>query len=231
VQVLLVRHGHPHYPTDSLTDMGHDEARRLAEALDAYPIDALYVSTMGRALQTAEYTASRRGLALIPCDWLRELDGRYGPDVRPEGWTLDDPSPSAYELPAAALLGRPELYSYEHWAAQVPYGPWMEPQCERLFESFDRVLAAEGYRRDGLRYVVHSANRRTVAFFCHGGVIAALLSHLLYITLPVALSLFQHDTAGYSLLRTVEAEGNATFRMVFLNSVAHKDVSAIGGHP
>jgi probable phosphoglycerate mutase len=231
VQLLLVRHGHPHYPTDSLTELGHQEAQTLAAALDDYPIDALYVSTMGRARQTAAYTAQRRVLTPMACDWLRELDGRYGFSVPPAEWTLEDPSPSAYEVPAAHIMARSELFSYEGWQNQVPYGPWMRPQCDALFAAFDAVLADEGYGREGLRYAVRARNHRTIAFFCHGGVIAALLSHMLYITLPVALSLFQHDTAGFSLLRSAEEDGHAAFRMLFINNVAHKDVAEIVRHP
>ncbi len=231
MQLLLVRHGHPHYPTDSLTELGHQEAERLAAALDDFPIDALYVSTMGRALQTAEYTARRRGLTPVACDWLRELDGRYGLAVPAAEWSLEDPSPSAYELPPAGIMARRELYSYEQWQYQVPYGPWMRPQCDALFAAFDAVLSGQGYRREGLRYAVNARNQSTLAFFCHGGVIAALLSHLLYITLPVSLSLFQHDTAGFSLLRSAEEDGHAAFRMLFLNNLAHKDVAEIVRHP
>jgi len=231
VQLLLIRHGDPHYPTDSLTDLGHTEARRLSLALDAFPIDEVYTSTMGRAAQTAAYTSERRGLNPIPCDWLRELDGRYGSSIPPQEWTLGDPSPSAYELPAVDLLARAELYSYERWEHEVPYGPWMRPQCDALYAGCDAVLEGEGYRRYGLRYAVRVPSQRTLAFFCHGGVIAALLSRLLYIALPVALPLFQHDTTGFSLLRTVEEGGHSVFRMVFLNSVAHKDLAAIVKHP
>ncbi len=225
LQLLLVRHGDPHYPTDSLTERGHREAERLAETLDDYRIDALFVSTMGRALQTAAYTAERRGLEPIRCDWLRELDGRYGNDMPQQEWTPDDLSPSAYELPAAQLLARATLYGYETWQHEVPYGPWMHPQCDALHRAFDAVLGQQGYRREGLRYRVERPGSQTLAFFCHGGVIGALLSHLLYIPLPVALALFLHDTAGFSLLRSVEDDGHAAFRMLFLNNIAHKGLA------
>ncbi|MGI6368865.1 MAG: histidine phosphatase family protein [Anaerolineae bacterium] len=228
MQLLLVRHGDPHYPTDSLTERGHAEAQRLAEVLDDVPIDVLYASTMGRARQTAAYTARRRELEPILCDWLRELDGRYGPEPDPE-----DPlglQPSAYEWHPTVLL-RNGAVSYDRWPEEVPYGPWMEPQCRRLWAGFDGALASEGYARDGLCYRVEHRSTRTLAFFCHGGVIAALLAHLLYLPLPVSLALLQHDTTGFTLLRSMESEGRAAFRMLFLNSVAHKDLYRLARHP
>jgi broad specificity phosphatase PhoE len=231
VQLLLIRHGHPDYRTDSLTERGHVEAARLAEALDAFPIDAAFASSMGRARQTAEYTLARRGMDVTVCHWLRELDGRYGYTAAAPEWHPDDPSPSAYEVHPAGLMARSELYSYERWDDQVDYGPWLRPQCDALCSAFDDALSREGYVRQGLRYAVQGSNRRTLAFFCHGGVIATLLSHLLYISLPVALPLFVHETAGYSLLRSVEDDGHAAFRMVFLNSISHKDVAQIASHP
>jgi broad specificity phosphatase PhoE len=222
MQLLLARHGHPDYATDSLTAIGHLEAARLAEALDPFGLDAIYVSSMGRAVETAEYTLRRRGQGAEVCDWLREIDGRFGYDGDAPEWKLGDPLPSAYELPPADLFAGDRLYTYEGWHAEVAYGPWLRPRFDALQQAFDGLLAAHGYVRDGLRYRVDASSQHTLAFFCHDGVMRGLLSHLLYVPLPAALSLFVHDTTGLTLLRSVEDGGHAVFRVVFINNHAHK---------
>ncbi len=222
MRLLFARHGHPDYRTDTLTDRGHEEAARLAEALDPYPLDGIYVSTHGRAQETAEYTLRRRAQEPILCEWLREIDGRYGYEGEAPEWVVGDPLPSAYELHPSDVLKGSRLYGYEEWHDQVDYGPWLRPRFAALQVAFDELLAQEGYVREGLRYRVRIPNDRTLAFFCHDGVMRGLLSHLLYIPLPAALSLFCHDTAGFTMLRAIEDNGYAVFAMVFINNVAHK---------
>ncbi len=223
MQLLFARHGHPDYVTDTLTPLGHTEAQTLAAALDAYALDGLYVSSMGRALETAAYTARRRPLEPIVCDWLREIDGRFGyPEEEIPEWTPGDPRASAYELHPADLFAIGRAYSYEGWEAEVTYGPWLRPRLDALQHAFDGLLAQEGYVREGLRYRVERASQRTLAFFAHDGVMRGLLSHLLYIPLPAALSLFCHQTTGLTLLRSIEDNGYAVFGIEFINSTAHK---------
>jgi broad specificity phosphatase PhoE len=222
LRLLFARHGHPDYRTDTLTALGHQEAAQLAEALDPYPLDAIYVSTHGRAQETAEYTLRRRSQNPILCDWLREIDGRYGYEGNAPEWIVGDPRPSAYELHPSDLFGSSQLYSYEEWRDQVEYGPWLYPRFSALQAAFDEILAQAGYVREGLRYRVRASDERTLAFFCHDGVMRGLLSHLLYIPLPAALSLFCHDTAGYTMLRSIEDNGYAVFAMVFINNAVHK---------
>jgi broad specificity phosphatase PhoE len=170
LRLLFARHGHPDYRTDTLTALGHQEAAQLAEALDPYPLDAIYVSTHGRAQETAEYTLRRRSQNPILCDWLREIDGRYGYEGNAPEWIVGDPRPSAYELHPSDLFGSSQLYSYEEWRDQVEYGPWLYPRFSALQAAFDEILAQAGYVREGLRYRVRASDERTLAFFCHDGV-------------------------------------------------------------
>nr|AIF25964.1 putative phosphoglycerate mutase [uncultured bacterium Ad_095_K16_contig2] len=56
MRILLIRHGEPDYATDSLTEKGKREALLLSERLAKIPASAYYVSPLGRAKETAEYT-------------------------------------------------------------------------------------------------------------------------------------------------------------------------------
>ena len=56
MRILLIRHGEPDYTTDTLTPTGRREAELLSRRMAAYHIRDYYVSPLGRARETAEYT-------------------------------------------------------------------------------------------------------------------------------------------------------------------------------
>lgn len=82
-RVLLVRHaacapvGHALAGRASgvdLSDVGREQALRLAERLSGSGAVAVYASPLERAMQTAQALASRLGVPLRPIDGLTELD-------------------------------------------------------------------------------------------------------------------------------------------------------------
>ena len=74
MKLLLIRHGDPDYTIDSLTEKGHREAALLAERIAPMDIKAYYVSPLGRAQKTAEYTLEKAGRTAEVLDWAREFD-------------------------------------------------------------------------------------------------------------------------------------------------------------
>ncbi len=79
---ILVRHGFSaanqirrfagHYDVE-LTDIGHEQAKRCAEALKNEKIDAIYSSDLKRAFDTAKPIGEELGLPVIPKETLREI--------------------------------------------------------------------------------------------------------------------------------------------------------------
>ena len=59
MKLLLIRHGDPDYTIDSLTEKGHREAQLLAEKMKNVPVKDFYVSPLGRARATADYTLKK----------------------------------------------------------------------------------------------------------------------------------------------------------------------------
>ena len=59
--LYIVRHGHPDYATDSLTERGWLQAEAVGKRLAATGIDQVYSSPMGRAKQEryADYRARK----------------------------------------------------------------------------------------------------------------------------------------------------------------------------
>ncbi len=83
MQLVFIRHGQPAWDLDGLavdnpglTDIGHEQAARLAERLsciDTLAVDELLVSPLVRAQQTAAPIADALGLRPSTLEWLREI--------------------------------------------------------------------------------------------------------------------------------------------------------------
>jgi broad specificity phosphatase PhoE len=93
-RVFLVRHGATSLTAEDrfagstdvpLSEEGRRQAGSLAERLRRQPVDAIYTSPLGRALETARVLAAPHGLVPVVDPALREID--YG---RWEGLTRDE---------------------------------------------------------------------------------------------------------------------------------------------
>jgi probable phosphoglycerate mutase len=110
-RVLAIRHGETTWNVDTriqgqldigLNDTGRWQASRLAQALAAEPIAAIYASDLGRAFETAQHVSRATGVPVIPEPGLRErhfgeFQGRTFADIEtalPEQamlWRTRDP--------------------------------------------------------------------------------------------------------------------------------------------
>jgi broad specificity phosphatase PhoE len=86
LEVFLCRHGETEWNSrgsiqghgnSDLTDLGHRQARAVAQMLSGNEYHALFCSSLGRAMQTAEYISKGIGLPIVPrrelweCGWGR----------------------------------------------------------------------------------------------------------------------------------------------------------------
>jgi broad specificity phosphatase PhoE len=85
MRLLLIRHGETSWNKEEifrgqlevpLNETGIDQAKHIAKLLQKAPIDAVYSSPLGRALETARLIAEPHGLAVITAPGLTDLD--YG---------------------------------------------------------------------------------------------------------------------------------------------------------
>ncbi len=215
MKLLIIRHGDPDYANDTLTEVGRKEADLLAKFLATKQIDRIYVSPLGRAKATAEYTCNIKGMDATVCDWLLEFPARVEKphrddgiawDWRPADWTTVEEFFSRKDwctVPAMAKANVPELYA-------------------KVIEGLDALLAEHGYVREGNAYRVTKANTNTIAFFCHFGLESVLLSHLLNIS---PMLLWHGTCAAPTSVTTLNSEerqkGLAYFRMSEFGSTAH----------
>ena len=91
MRLIMVRHGEPDYEKDCLTETGRQQAKAAAERLMREGISAVYSSPMGRAMETATFTAKRLNLPVQVLPYMHEISWG-GPDIPDHGhpWTVSD---------------------------------------------------------------------------------------------------------------------------------------------
>jgi probable phosphoglycerate mutase len=162
VELILIRHALPlrlqvvDGPADPpLAELGHAQAEALAAIVDPDEYDALYVSPLQRARQTADPLAERTGLTPAVRDGLAEWDRHSTAYVPLEELRRESP-----EVIEAMAQGQ--------WA---DLGIDMDAFVSRVNDTVDEITGA------------HPSER--VAVVCHGGVINAYLSTVLGLASPL----------------------------------------------
>ena len=172
--IYFVRHGHPDYKTDSLTEIGKRQAQAAAERLLEYGIEKIFASPLGRAQQTAQYTAQLLGQEIHTLEFMRELGwGRLDKDP-----TIPAPSPWVF---AANCIANGQDFPGNGWQTDPAFAPTKLPQrYTDTVTGIDAWLNTMGYCREGNYYRVHGSNtNQTLAIFSHAGSSSAALSHML----------------------------------------------------
>lgn len=239
MRIIFIRHAEPDYSIDSLTENGKKEAQALVARTSHWKVDQFYVSTMGRAKETAAPTLAALGQTAIECDWLREFGGR-----------ITDPTTGdehcAWDLMPQDYTTDPLMYDHHEWVHSKIYRqyPEIETLRDTVCAQFDAVLAEYGYHRNGEYYdfvdptghvnpagvndiMLHGTHTyevrdtdddRTIVMVCHFGITSVLLGHLTGIS-PVLL---WHTTC---IAPTGVTVVNAEKR---LDNVAHFRIQTLG---
>lgn len=179
MKIYFVRHGHPDYVNDSLTDLGVDQAKATAKRLENSGIELVFSSTKGRAIKTAEYTAQQLGLEVIPCDFICEL-----------GWSSVDGNAIHGNgqpwLLADLLVSEGRSVADKDWSKSEPYcRSTVVGSVKTVSDGIDLWLEALGYKREGEYYrITEKVKHQDVAMFSHAGSSTAAISHMLNIPFP-----------------------------------------------
>ncbi|NCG37027.1 MAG: histidine phosphatase family protein [Actinobacteria bacterium] len=156
MELIFVRHGRPEHVVEvegsadpALTEVGHQQAQRVGKWLMAAQLDALYVSPMQRARQTAAPLVTLSGMTAVVRDHLREFD--HGG--------------SSYIPTEVLKTTAPEAYRERIASGFVDEGFYQVQFMTDVVGAVDRIVAD------------HRGQR--VAVVCHGGVINAYLGYCL----------------------------------------------------
>lgn len=157
----IIRHADPDYPNNTITEFGKQEAEALAVYMKSVPLDKIYTSPLGRAIDTALPTCREKGLEYTVLPWTAESMDYMRPCDMPGNcsytFTITEGVRDFTDLTSESRNGSIEL----------------------LVQNSDTFLTSLGFERCGARYRVLRKNDEHVAVFCHGGFGGAWISHLL----------------------------------------------------
>ena len=203
MKIYFIRHGHPDYATDSLTELGHKQAEAVAERLSVCGIEKIFSSIRGRAIETAEHTAKKLGLNIIPCRFIRELAwaSPIGEPILENGhpWNV-----------SKALISEGRSMTERNWQFTYPYSKSkVVKYVADLEKELDEWLLEFGYKREGEYYrVVGNDTDKTVAMFSHAGSSSAAMSHMFNIPFPQFCGALHMDFTSITIVELSNETGD-----------------------
>lgn len=209
MELILVRHAQPIWLHDGLglddpplTALGRRQAARLGEVAAGWSeIEALWVSPLLRARQTAAPLSAALGLEPVELPWLAEV----GLPPR-EGRTVEDLEPVLKGFRRRGVAA---------WWEGFPGGEDLRTFVQRVGGGLGETLAARGARRREVMGLWSGVAREgRVVVVCHAGTIAVLMSHLLSLPqVPWAWERFPVGHASVTRLLSVGMAGGAIFSL------------------
>jgi probable phosphoglycerate mutase len=220
IELVFVRHAQPDWEPDgravdepSLTPLGRQQAERVAEVLSQERVDALYTSTMRRALETAEPIAVRLGIEARAESWICELGL---PSL--EGKPLEE---------VAEFFSRSRARDLEAWWSEsIAGGESFRHFHERVTSGVEALLLGSHRARlhlDGAHRLWRAPEGfQRIVLVAHGGSIAVAACHLLGLEpVPWAHERMSLGWAGIVRLRTRPIASGAIWSMCAFNSRRH----------
>jgi probable phosphoglycerate mutase len=217
MEILLVRHAQPEWSVDGLsrddpdlTDLGREQAARLANHLRGLDADRLIVSPLRRAQQTAEPLAEAIDLEPTTHDWLAEITAPAW-----EGTPVEAVEKAFRDSKARPLD--------EHWDG-LPGGESFRDFHHRVTTGTEELLTSAGGSRQNQAPALWQLGRPDlrVVVVAHAGTNSVLLGHLLGVEpVPWEWERFVSFHSSVSTLRPVEVSGRHSFSLWRLADTAH----------
>lgn len=217
MKIYFIRHGHPNYKDDCLTELGRLQAEACAKRLKNEGIQKIFSSSKGRAVETAAYTAKELGLEVEKLDFFQEIAwcSKTSEPIFANGhpWTISDD----------IVLKGENLFD-KNWADSDRFSASvLEKYVKRVTGGLDEWLKTMGYEREGEFYrVIGEDTEQTIAVFGHAGASTATLSHMLGLPLPWAFHSIGLDFTSITVIELKNEKGTLVFPKVnLLNDAKH----------
>lgn len=194
MRLILVRHGHPNYKDDCLTELGKKQAEAVAARLREEPIAEVYASTCGRALETGQYIADVFGLCPIPLSFMREI--RWGSIDGSELSHKGHPWDTADDAPANGF----DLMDPNWQTGAMFSNNNVSKSVAAVIQAFDAWLSTLGYFRDGAYYRAATPTDKTIVLASHAGSSCAVLSHLFNLPFPFVCGSLRLDFTSVTIV-------------------------------
>jgi len=220
MRILLIRHGEPDYSGDSLTPKGEVEAELLALRLAGYALKDIYVSPLGRARKTAEYTLRRMGREAETLPWLQEFRARYTEPETGRHTVVWDRKPRFWTQ-------FPESFDPDRWADIPPFqGSGVREVWEETKSGMDALMGRYGFRKEGHVWRAENNTPDTIALFCHFGITMAILGYLTEVSPMIYWHHMISLPTGVTEVVTEErVPGEVSFRIVRMGDLTHLEMN------
>lgn len=190
-RITLLRHGEPDWaPGDGptvndpgLTEYGHEQARVAAKALASERIDALYVSPLRRAQQTAEPLSAASGVTPVTIDDLAEISIDF------EGQGQEQVDRVFVEA-----ARRPLEQHWEGWPGGETFTDFHARATRGITEVLRRHDVRPEKKQDFTVWHLPEGAAPHIVIVAHGGTNAVLLTHLLDVR-PVPWEWLRYESA------------------------------------
>ncbi len=216
MKIIFVRHGHPDYRRDCLTEIGHLHGNAVGLRLRDEKIDRICSSSCGRARETAEYIAKHHALPVETFDFMREIGWGSidGTELFHNGhpwYTIDD------MIDKGENLNDPDFMASARFSNNKTIF-----DIERVTNGFDEWLSSLGYVREGNYYRVQRKNDETVVMASHGGASSAALARLFSLPFPLMTAIICPDYTAITIVSLEGEEGKLIIpRFELVNDTKH----------
>ncbi|MBE6767182.1 MAG: histidine phosphatase family protein [Clostridia bacterium] len=225
--LYIIRHGDPIYEPDSLTDLGHEQAKALVPRLAPLGFDKIYVSPMIRAQQTAAPTCEALGMTPVVRPFLSEqalfeevsmmLPKNEDPSRLYKRW--------CFHQQETNYKPRNPYSELENWF-DIPAFAGCRDRAIPAYRDFiagaDSFLSELGYHREDGFYRIDNPPYERVAVFCHQGVGLTWIAHMLNIPPQMMWSSFDITHTGVTVLDFKNYKNNLTTPICLcLSDTAH----------
>lgn len=204
MRLIFIRHGDPDYVHDTLTEKGKREAELLAQRVKNWDVSKFYVSPLGRAQLTAEYSMKLRGDTAETLPWLREFNG-----IIP---TSDGGHRIPWDMYPTEWADKEIYYDRNNWfKSDYMQTGNVEEQLKWVHEGIDKLLADHGYIHENGMFRIEKHSDETLVFFCHFGVSMVMIGHILGISTMNMWHGFNMQPTSVTVLGCEEREGDYGF--------------------
>ncbi len=219
MEIVLIRHGEPGWERDRLavtnpplTERGHRQAQRLADALRDEHFDEILVSPLVRARETAAPLLDALGRDEVVEPWLEEIR-----DPMWHGSPVEKANEAYAEMRTRA--------SSDRWRG-IDGGEPVRDFVERIHAGAASFLAARGVVRvesDLPVWQIAEPGRR-IALVAHAGTNSVTIGHLLGLSpTPWEWDRFVLGHSSVSRLEALPLADGHTFSLTKLSDLEHLD--------
>ena len=248
MRLIFIRHGDPDYSIDNLTEKGKKEVALLTERICKWDnITDFFTSPLGRAKATGAPALEKLGRTAKEFPWLQEFYYQITvPKDYPDKSQVGKKR-IAWDLLPDYYLSHPEFFDKDKWLnSKLFKNSEIKEKYKEMCKGIDGLLAEYGYIRNKkgfydvenpvpnrnwadpvpeyhLTSVKNDYNEdKTLVFFCHLGVMFAIISHLTSLSPMQLWQGFYVAPTSITILNSEERlGGQAWFRVERLGDTNH----------